>query len=180
MESLKLIIRPTCVDLGKVLGYVPNFLGIFFSEIAIFKTIGFQNIAKILKVCLLCSLTCSQIWLIPHLEDHHCGYITKLGKKRGKKPPVLQIDMCQTPGKKILSGQSSFSHSLFLHFLSFIHSVFVPFISFILRFIHSFIVSFIYSFIFRSYHSFILCFIHSFIASFIRSFFLSFCFFPDG
>jgi hypothetical protein len=30
---------------------------------------------------LLCSLTCSQIWLSPLVDDHQTTYLTKLGKK---------------------------------------------------------------------------------------------------
>jgi hypothetical protein len=42
------------------------------------------------KKNLVFSLTCSQIWLSPLLDDHHSTYITKLGgkKKKKKKPPM--------------------------------------------------------------------------------------------
>jgi len=33
---------------------------------------------------LLSSFKCSQIWLIPLVDDSHCGYITKLKKKKKK------------------------------------------------------------------------------------------------
>jgi hypothetical protein len=38
------------------------------------------------------ALTCSQIWLIPLVDDHHFGYITKLEIKRKKK------EKKETPG----------------------------------------------------------------------------------
>ncbi len=48
---------------------------------------GRQNIAGLLKLLLLSSLTCSQkIWLIPLVDDRQCGgYMEKLEKKKKKK-----------------------------------------------------------------------------------------------
>jgi hypothetical protein len=53
---------------------------------------GWQNVVNVLNF-LLSSLTCSQIWLIPLVDDHQCGYITKLGKK--KKKPGQIVDTIQ-------------------------------------------------------------------------------------
>jgi hypothetical protein len=41
---------------------------------------GRQNVVNVLNF-LLSSLTCSQIWLIPLVDDCQCGYITKLKNK---------------------------------------------------------------------------------------------------
>jgi len=40
---------------------------------------GFQKTIKIL----LSSLSCSQIWLIPFVDDQQCGYLTKLKRQQG-------------------------------------------------------------------------------------------------
>jgi hypothetical protein len=37
------------------------------------------------KIFLLCCLTCSQIWLIPLLDDRQSIYLTKMEKKKEKK-----------------------------------------------------------------------------------------------
>jgi hypothetical protein len=124
------------------------------------------------------SLTCSQIWLIPHVEDHHCGYITKSGKKKRKKPRIPNRHVPDTGRKRFILGSlPSPIDSSFLFFHSFSFRSFHFILSSFHSFIHSSFLSFIHSIFVPLIHSF---FVHSFIASFIRSFFLSFCFFPDG
>ncbi len=39
----------------------------------------------ILKFFYFSSLTCSQIWLIPLVDDCKCGYVTKLKKEKEKE-----------------------------------------------------------------------------------------------
>jgi len=51
--------------------------------------------SKILKFFLLFSLTYSQIWLIPLVDDHQHGYIAKLKKIKNKKKSLV-IVYCET------------------------------------------------------------------------------------
>jgi hypothetical protein len=43
-------------------------------------------------ILFLFELTCSQIWLNPLVNDHQCGYSTKLAKENLKKKPWLKCD----------------------------------------------------------------------------------------
>jgi hypothetical protein len=62
---------------------VTRFPGIYFLKLQYLEN-RFQLDIKILQeslICVLSSLTCSQIWLIPFVDDCQHAYITKLKKK---------------------------------------------------------------------------------------------------
>jgi hypothetical protein len=72
-----------------------DFCEYFFAKVSDFEErfwnhlTRFQQVAKLYQDCkdfLLCSLACSQIWLIHLVDDHQFGCITKL-KKTIKKTP---------------------------------------------------------------------------------------------
>jgi hypothetical protein len=63
-----------------------------FSEIGIFRqcvSVGCQKYSRILFFKLLSTQSCSQIWLIPIVNDHQCKTSQNWGEK--KKTPALKI-----------------------------------------------------------------------------------------
>jgi hypothetical protein len=71
--------------------YLPDFEELF-SEIGIFRqcaSVGCQKYSRILFFKLLSTQNCSQIWLIPLVNNHQCK--TSQNWKKEKKNPALNI-----------------------------------------------------------------------------------------